>query len=378
METFYLILFVPVLIAAIAWWKFNHTFVWQEAVVQVVVVSAIIAGVWFAGSYSQTHDTEIWNGAITKKVRDHGHYLRSYQCNCYTSCSGSGDSRSCHQVCQTCYEDRYTVDWHVKTTVGDIQLQYFDRGSRRVYNEPDPPQYTNAYVGEPCSTEESYTNYIKAVPESLFNEADTEQLAQFADLIPPYPRVHSYYKVMRVLTPGIDNIDTTAWNDALNEKQKLLGGSKQVNIILAIVNTTDQTYRYALERAWLGGKKNDVIVIIGASNYPTIDWVDTITLGQNAGNSLMTVRMRDSIMSHKTLEDHVAVVDTINDIIFEHFDRKPMADYEYLKDEIDPPLWIIIAAFILAFVLSIAGAVYFHRNDVFGVEGSRFYNRRYK
>src|SRR3990170_4598607 len=41
----------------------------------------------------------------------------SYQCNCYQSCSGSGSSRSCRSVCQTCYYDCYD---------GEVKYEYYD------------------------------------------------------------------------------------------------------------------------------------------------------------------------------------------------------------------------------------------------------------
>jgi hypothetical protein len=378
METFFLLLFIPVVIAAIARWKFEHTIAWPEVAVQIVFVSLVVSGVWFAGKYGQTHDFEIWNGEVTSKQRDHGHYVESYKCFCHQSCSGTGENRSCHEVCQTCYRDHYTVHWYLETTIGDIRLEYMDRTSRRVYDEPDPPQYRNARVGEACSAERSYTNYIQAVPESLFNTYSEAELAQFTDLIPVYPRVHSYYKFDRVLTMGMgDSINHREWDDYIDRYQKVLGNSHQVNIILLIVNTPDQMYRHALEQAWLGGKKNDVIVLIGSSNYPAIDWVDTITLGRNSGNELMTVEMRDNLMGIGTLEDHKVVVGSMVRTIEDKFDRKPMSDYEYLKDEIDPPVWVIVLAFFLSVALSIGATIFFHHTDYFDMEQRR-YNRRYR
>lgn len=366
METFYLILLVPVIVALIARLKFKITITWIETGVQILLVSVILTGVWFAGTYSQTHDTEIWNGEVAAKVRNHGHYIRTYQCNCYTTCSGSGSNQSCTQHCSTCYEDHYTVDWFLKSNIGKIRLKYRDSLSRRVYKETDPAIYTAAYVGEPCSTENSYTNYIKAVPESIFNMKDTSGFEHFADLIPQYPVMYGKYHVDHVLAMGIEDIKLRDWNNYLAEKTKILGPAKQANVIFIIVNTADQIYRHALETAWLGGKKNDVIVMAGVTNYPKIDWVDTITLGQNAGNSLMTVEMRDELMTIGSIEDHVTILDTISKVIMTRFDRKPMTNYEYLKDDIEPPTWVMILAFILAFVLSAGLTWIFRVYDPFG------------
>ncbi len=378
METFYLILLVPVIVALVVRLKFKMTITWAETAAQIGIVSLILGLVWFAGSWSQTHDTEIWNGEVNSKHRVEDSYIESYQCNCYSSCSGSGSSRSCHQVCSTCFRTHYTVDWYLKSTIGKIRLQYLDRLSRRVYKTPDPANYTAAYVGEPCSSENGYTNYIKAVPDSLFNMADATY-EQFDSLIPAYPTVYGKYHVDHVITMGVGNkLAIQEWNDYLAEKTKKLGPARQANVILVLVNTADQTYRHALETAWLGGKKNDVIVIAGVTNYPTIDWVDTITLGQNTGNGLMTVKIRDELTALGSIENHVAVIDVIGATIMKHFDRKPMADFEYLKDDIQPATWVVITAFILAFLLSAGLTWVFHVYDPFGSGNSRRRFRRFR
>ena len=79
----------------------------------------IVSVVWVAGAYSTSYDTEIWNGQVIKKERVHNHYLQSYSCNCHSVSCGDGCSTT---QCDTCYEDRYTVDWSASTTVGHITL----------------------------------------------------------------------------------------------------------------------------------------------------------------------------------------------------------------------------------------------------------------
>ena len=374
METFYLLLLVPIIWAFIAKRLLHATISWREMGLQILASSLIVTAVFFLGKYSQTHDIEVWNGQIESKHRDHGHYIESYECNCREVCSGSGQNRSCHRECDTCYRDHYTVDWYVKTTIGTIRLEYEDRLSRSVYNLPDPAHYTRAYVGEPCSREQSFTNYVKAVPESLFNKLDVKSLAKFDPMIPKYPRVHSHYKVNRVIPVGVRIPNIAEWNLLLGEHLRNLGPRKEANVILVVANTPDQTYRHALERAWIGGKQNDVIVVIGASQYPKIDWVDVITFGQNAGNGLLAVQIRDNLIKIGTLENHIPVIDSIATSVDGQFKRKHMEDYEYLKDEIHPPMWVLILAFILSIGASGGLTYYFHQEDIFGTGG--YHSRR--
>ncbi len=362
MEMFFLLLLVPVVWALIAKRVLHETITWQEMGIQMAISCVLVAIVYAAGSYSKTADVEIWNGQITSKHRDHGHYLRSYSCHCYTSCTTVGKTQSCRQICQTCYEDRYTVNWYLKSTLGDIGLQSYDRTSRSVYNEPDPASYIAAYVGEPCSKEKGFTNYVKAVPESLFNSKEGAlRLKKFESMIPAYPRVHSHYHVNRVISVGVKVPDLKDWTLKTAEHLRYLGPEKEANIIIVFANTTDQTYRYALEQAWLGGKQNDVIVVMGTPQYPKVAWADVITFGQNAGNGMLAVDIRDRIM--KTgVADATATTGIVASSVNKHFKRKHMEDYEYLKDEIQPPTWVLILAFLLAIGSSIGLTYVFHRN----------------
>lgn len=358
MDILMLLLLLPLAIPFITKWMFHYTITWKEMIAQTLIPVVLVFCVYQLGKYGQMSDVEIWNGEVVSKHRDHGTYLRSYSCHCTTNSDGN-------RRCQICYERHYTVDWYLETTVGRIGLAYLDRTSRSVYSAPDPEQYVRAYEGEACSVERSYVNYIKAVPESIFNFAQADTFDSFAPLIPQYPRVHDYYKINRVLDIGVNIPNIDQLNEHLSNHLRTIGHSKQANIIVIFVNTPNQMYRHALEKAWLGGKKNDIIVMIGTSNYPNIDWVDTITLGHNEGNSLLTVEMRDNIMALNTLEDGIRVIDVIADTVVQRFDRKPMEDYAYLKDEIEPPTWIIIFAFILGVGGSIGLSILFHRVDAF-------------
>lgn len=376
METFMLIALVPVIWAILARLVFKASFTWLETGAQIVAVCVITGIVTAAGMYGQTADFEVWNGQVTDKKREHGSYVESYSCNCRSVSSGSGKNKTTSTVCDTCYRDHYTVEWYLKSTIGNIRIDYLDRTSRSVYSTKDPKAYTAAFKGEACSRTKGYTNYIKAVPESLFNEVDLKLNEQFAAMIPAYPTVHSIYKVNRVIPVGVNVPGIAKMNKLLSDELRTIGAKKQANIIVVFANTADQSYRYALERAWLGGKKNDVIVILGTPEYPAVAWVDTITLGENSGNEMMTVQMRDQLMALPAADDHELTVGTIAGVVTQYFDRKAMADYEYLEDEITPPTWVIVTALVLAVLVSIGLTWYFHNNDPFG--NSRSFSRRYR
>ena len=374
----YLLLFLlfPMAWPFIAKKIWSQTINWAEMGLHFAIPVVLITAVYFAGSYGATADTEIWNGQVTDKRVVDGKYVRTYQCRCRTVSSGSGSNRTTRTVCDTCYEDRYTRKYQGFSTVGNWTFDSIDTTSRSRRNSFGPPaSYVNCRIGEPASREYGYTNYIRAVPESLFNREAGLNLEQFADMIPTYPEVYGFYKINRVLPVGVNMPNAGAINSQLNEALRTLGPDKEANIIVVVVNTDNPSYRYALEEAWIGGKKNDVIVIVGAPNFPQISWVDTITLGNNAGNSLMTVTMRDTLLNHGTIDNVFAehIIRTIREL----FDRKAMEDFAYLKDEIDPPTWVVIVSLILGIGGSLGLTLLFHFNEFFGTYSNRYY-RRYR
>lgn len=357
------IVLLPIIWLLAAKYWLRTTFNFKELAISIVSVLIITGITYGLGMMSQTSDIEILNGEVTKKERKHGSYVRSYDCRCYTSCSGSGKNKSCSTKCSTCYEDRYTVDWNGYTTVGNFSFKSLDRTSKRVYRESDPKDYVACKVGDPASSTHTYTNYVKAVPDSLFHD-DSNIAEQFLGKIPSYPKVYSHYKINRVI-----NVDSKIsvsvvkdLNDGISNSLKTLGFVKQVNIIVILTEIDDPSYRYAIENAWLGGKKNDVVIMIGLDDS-NITWADMMSFAGNSGNELFHVTMRDGILEQKELNVK-ELVPFVAKTVSKLYDRPQMKDYEYLKDDIEPATWVIILAIILSLLTSGGCTYYFHREEI--------------
>ncbi len=308
-------------VAAYFIWKRDIT--WTELVLNVAVPLAIIAGFYFIGRASEMKDIEVWNGVVTGKERVHGHYTRPYDCNCTTDSDGN-------ETCQTCYEDRYTVTWRGYTTAGNVTFSHLDRGSRSVYREPDPNVYVWCEAGQPASIEHAYVNYVQAVPQSLFNTEGESLYPYWESVIPEYPRVYSFYRFNRVLndTP-VPSATINGIRDLLDDELKTMGAEKQVNIIVVFTMATSQDFRHALEHAWEGGNKNDVIVVIGTGDGRYPDWVDAVTFADNMGNELMRVNLREALMNEFITADLYA--NTIIQEVRANYTRPEMAQFAYLK-----------------------------------------------
>lgn len=359
MDVILALLIVPVAFTVWTVNKYPHRYTWKEGILSVVITFVIVSGVYFAGKYSNTQDFEILNGEVISKKREHGSYVRSYSCNCTTRCSGSGKTQSCSTVCQTCYENRYTVDWYANTTLGKITFKSLDTASRSVYNSPDPTSFIKCKPGEPASKEHWYVNYVKATPDSLFN---TGMVSNYE--IPSYPEVYDFYRYNRVINVNskIKQEDILKLNNKISDSLKTLGALRQVNVIVVLTEIDDTSYRHAIENAWIGGKKNDVVVFLGMDEY-NYTWVDVMTWALNSGNELFRVKLKDEIFSHKQF-DIDKISGSIEQQIKAHYDRPKMEDFEYLKDEINPPTWVIVLALILSVGSTIGLAVFFYENEV--------------
>lgn len=365
MEMLMILLLMPLAIPVIAKSVFSHKITFTEMFIQMAAVCVPITLLVIIGYVGQTMDVEVWNGKITDKSRDHGHYERAYDCYCYRDKDG-------FEHCQTCYEDRYTVTWGASTTVGNFTFKHLDSGSRGVYDTPDPIEYVNCRVGEPASIEHTFQNLVKAVPESLFNKSMNQE--EFA--IPSYPRVYNFYKINRVINVGskIPKKELDDLNKGLNEALIHLGKTKQVNVIVIVTENDDPMYRHAVENKWLGGKKNDVVIFLGTDDKE-YTWVDVMTFGMNIGNETFVVQLRDAILSQKTFNATEIVVDVTKNVL-QYFKRPEMKRFDYLRDAIELPSWVIITSVIITILGSIILTFYFYTHDIHSGRSHIHFRRR--
>jgi hypothetical protein len=296
---------------------------------------ALLIGIAFAVAHgTATSDIEVWSGVITAKNRTHDSYQRSYDCNCRTVGSGK-DAKT---VCDTCYEDHYTVKWTCESTIGQYTIADEDSTSSSVYRLPDPQRYKEIKPGDPASRTHRYTNYVQAVPESLFKPGAASLKAKFAAMTPAYPdQIYDLYKINRFVQVGFAFTDAAQWNLDISNMLRELGPKKQVNVIVVVAKTADQNYMYALRDGWEGANKNDVVVVLGSEDGVKIEWADVISWTKK---ELFKIELRDSLMELGTI-DRTKIMPMIEAQIVKNFERRHMAEFKYLSSEIDPPSWVL-------------------------------------
>lgn len=357
MTTLALLLIFPLCWPFVAKLIWKHELTFAEVGANLAIGALVVTLGWALGKYGQTWDTEILNGAVTSKYSERVSCAHSYECNCYDSCSGSGDKRTCTRVCSTCYEHSYDVDWVLDTTVGNITIDRVDRQGTQ-----EPLRFSRAAVDDPVARSSSFVNYIKAVPESLFNASAEASLVQsFAGQLPTYPsHIHDYHYVNRVLASGVSVPELSIWNLELAKTLRKLGPLKQANLVVVFTNAPSEQYANALRAAWLGGKKNDVVVVMGTPNYPSIEWVSVFSWSDA---ELFKVQLRDALRDLKEVrrDDFFTLVASH---IEKGFVRKPMQDFAYLESQIEPPTWALVILVMLSIGASVLTSRFLAQNTI--------------
>lgn len=338
-EMLFLIAFIPMIIPWVMKKKFGNTIMIREAAAATFVAFVCVFVIWEAGSYGSMSDTQILNGKVQSKNSQIVSCSHSYSCRCRTDSKGS-------RSCDTCYEHSFDKNWVVHTTVGSLNITRVDRPG---YIEP--PRYSRVVIGESASIESSYINYIKASPNSIFHYMQTE-VGQYHEKIPEYPSVIDYYRINRVI--GGDELLNVTLNDGLRS----LGTQKEVNII--VVKTTEKSSNYgkALEQVWLGGKKNDIVVVISLDGNK-INWTYVFSWSKQ---SIVNVQIRDAINNLGTY-DSLKVGQIILENTQKSFVRKSMKEFEYLLNEFSPPTWVLVLTLIFGSLLSFGFSYWCHVNQ---------------
>lgn len=297
-----------------------------EFVAHFILSLIVIGGCYWAAFDSKVTDTEIWNSMVSTKYRDTVSCSHSYSCNCHMVPSGTGKNVTYSQECDTCYEHNHDYDWVVKTTSGEhTNIDRVDRQGKF-----EPSRWTSVYKGQPYAATHSFDNYILLNPNNVIlgekGDADKWKL-----LIPQYPlSIYDYYGHDPVINEGVPGIKIDEWNWIIREQNKVLGTKKQVNIVVILVPTNDASYTYALRDAWKGGKKNDVIVILGSKNGHSIDFTGIVSWTTNAE---FKVSLKNEIDAIGTLDRRDEISQAIGRNVDAKFDRLHMKTMKYLTKD---------------------------------------------
>lgn len=348
-----LVIIIPLLVTAVSFVVFKGI-TWKEAAVQLVSCIVVLTISWQIAKWAGLSSTQLLNGRITEKV--HG---TQKCCHCHDVCTGRDKDGKCTSSVEVCAHSRDNY-WDLHSTVGTFGIDSCEP-------DDDPPvAWKNAYVGEPAAIETSYTNYLKADPESLFARNTSSSLEAF---VPGYPSTYDHYKVDHVVSDGVPV--PKGLQEALREANADLGSHKQVDVTL-LLTTRTPNFAQSVEKVWLYGPKNSVNIVAGVK-AGTIEWVRVVTFSKVES---LKVKLRDSLQGMKLDDPSLSAV--IKKHVVNEFQRTPMAEYEYLARAAEPKGGALIAIVVIQLILSVGLAALMHTKDLFGEDRDlyRFPHRR--
>lgn len=351
------LLIVPVIIGFVGWLLGKGKITWKELAVQEAVSIAVIGIGYAIALHAATSDTELLNSSIVNKWKDSVHCCHSYRCFCHQSCSGSGKDKSCHEVCSTCYYHSQDIRWQANNGLGEI---VYSNSCNSPGSNP-PARWSQIIIGEPTASEHTYVNYIQGNPDAVMKREGVPE--KFEKKIPDYPKVYDFYRANRFIAVGLSIPGLNGLNQKLSEINARLGPTKQVNIIVVVVNEKDQKYLNAFRESWIGGKKNDFIVILGAPEFPKISWAGVVSWTKN---EKFKEDLRVTLLENYSNFDGDKILSKIETEVKERFERRHMAEFEYLKDTIEPSKLVCWLLFIFGCLIAIGLQIFFWKNDCFG------------
>lgn len=354
---------IAILISVVGKYWFYKTATWAEIALFSVVGVAILTGSFYMMRHGVNADHEIINGQVTTKRVDKVDCEHSYSCNCRTVKSGNSTTTQC----DTCYEHSHDYDWLIVTTVGKLKVERVDdQGVNK------PPRWEAAQAGQPVARWHKYQNYIKSSADTIMGYEYTD--SPLMKLVPTYPAIYDLHYADRVIPVGMTLPNKAEWNGRLALALRTLGADKQANVIMIVTNEKSPMFAKAVMSAWAGAKKNDVVVVVGAANYPAVDWVSVHSWSKT---DMVNVSLRNRIMDQKTLHPE-RTISLIDATIREYYQRRPMSDFEYLRDSADPPTWMLVVMTLLSIVVGVGVLFMSHVVDLFNSStfGSRGYPTR--
>jgi hypothetical protein len=334
--------FVLTSLVLLGFWLFSKQICWKECLTQFVVQSLVVVLMCFLITLNSLQDREYLTGRMVSKARDQVHCKHSYQCHCRSSRRGG-------RSCSTCYEHSYDVVWFAETNI-----------PKRIYIQPvdsrgivQPPNWAKLSVGDPMTLPIQYENYIKADPDSLF-ASDASSIKK--DDFSPYPdKIYADYKLDRFLGDAVKS--KVKANQLLAELNADIGATTKANVIV-YATSKPKDYAKQLQRAWEGGKQNDVIVVLGVKKS-AIQWVDVIGLSYPD----FKVKLRNVIQDHPTVD--AALFSKIRDTILFHYKIREMSEFKYLQESFKPTLLQWILGAIVSLVVSVGLGFFFHHVETF-------------
>lgn len=339
----YLSLAIPVVISAFALWKFHHEIKWWELTIPFAVAIALIIGFKILGERNATKDSEIWGGWVVnaRYYEDWNEYIHQ-TCTRTVSCGKDCTTIETYDCSYVAYYPEY---WQIEDSNGQNSLiskghynklvskhgtrpRFVDMGRHYYSDDGDMYQSTWPRTEETrtdVTTEHEYENRVQA-SRSVFSYRKISPEAANVEGLFDYPET-TLFRYPSVL--GDCGPNTKLANEKLRRHNTKLGAKKQVRMWVICTDSTDPMFGQDQEAYWVGGNKNEVVLVKGQGWVHVFSWTD---------HKEPLIETRDFVVAMDAF-DPVAAVDFMAQKIDLEFQRKHFEDFSYLT--VETPTWAI-------------------------------------
>ena len=207
----------------------------------------------------------------------------------------------------------------------------------------------------PATKTKNFVNRIKATPNIFqFSKVPTNIVLY------GWPSNPVWNRSDRLMGTAATSIGVMAF-DQLNSR---LGASKKVNLIMIGVGNKENIYGQYYEAAFMGGKKNDLVMVYGGgsgTNHATwaycFGWTEHNLVKRNLETILLNYPINDAILGQ--IEKEVG----------KNYQIKDWKQFDYIT--VYAPAWVYIVFIILMLVVQVGLYIYFNLND----EDKSYWNR---
>jgi len=361
---FYAFAFLPLLIGAGIWFKSREVTWWEWLI---GAASGFVMAVIFhlIAAAGMTGDIETWSGKVVKATH-HPRWVERYTTT-ETYTTGSGKNKQTHTRLVTKYRthpEHWTCaanygsssdGWRISRTKFDEIARIFGKGSHVVTTErPWKSGFSsgdrNIYVAYnkigtviPVTMWKRWENRVKAAP-SVFSYVKVPE----GTAVWEYPENKNRFASDRLLGFAKSDIPLIAWDMMCTR----LGPAKKVNVIMVGLDGTSGLGHYQ-EAAWIGGKKNDLVLCYGPGWSYVFGWTEQEIVKRN----LETIMLEH--MDGRKMKANV--IPLIEEEIKKNYVIKDWSKFDYIS--IEPPLWSYIVFIIVMVLVQIGAYIGFHMNE---------------
>lgn len=288
-------------------------------------------------TYRVPHTVKVGKTTMTYYTTHTGYQTHYQEWHLLTD---TGDDRSLEP-------DQYA--WAQQVGQGKVTREAGDRrtwkeDSRMVSGDPQDDIVSGFKVTIPVTSLHHWENRVKAAP-TVFS---------FPRLPPgtpvwPYPVNHDLLHSDRVLGPA--TITALPW-DQMNAR---LGPSKHVNVILCRFLQGPEMAGWQ-KAAWVGGKKNDLVICYGGPDPKKPTWVEVFGWTRS---ELVKANLK-TLFLHGPVDN--TIIPAVEAEISKNFQARDWHEFDYIT--IQPPTWSLVTFFLVLGVVQGGLWWWFHNNDI--------------